>query len=176
MRIDGQFPITLEKKVIWSVPHNGTIWPGFQRGLMNLVKTKWKTQEKAKEPIEMKQIDFTIRISSPESIWAVHLNWRKHSSTLHKPSDSERRKHTDSALYPLDHWPTRYIYALTSFPFNILRFFSPRFSPRVPKEKKAKSFEVSLLILLGFGKLGFMVLFSMNEFERVLSCISNCVG
>lgn len=151
MRIDGQFPITLEKKVIWSVPHNGTIWPGFQRGLMNLVKTKWKTQEKAKEPIEMKQIDFTIRISSPESIWAVHLNWRKHSSTLHKPSDSERRKHTDSALYPLDHWPTRYIYALTSFPFNILDSFPRDSAPEFPRRRKQSP---SRLVFLFFWDLG----------------------
>lgn len=110
-----------------------------------LVKNINKKHKKftVKQPIGARQLDLAILIYCVRCHLSRLFKLRKHTSTLHKPSDPNRestrivnriRSITDQSAIYID---------LHNFAIQNFRFYFPTFSERVLEEKKAKVFEVS---------------------------------
>lgn len=64
-----------------------TIWENFHTS-----SPKWLQTSQWKQPIENRQLDFTIRVSSPKLHLSRLFKFRKHSSKHQVPSDLNRPK------------------------------------------------------------------------------------
>lgn len=120
----------------------------------------------------VKQLDFTIRISYFKQHFSRLFKTRKHSSTLHKPSDSSEE--STRIVYRIRSIADQHaIYIrLHSFPIQSFRFFSPKFYQRVSQHKKAKfrgQFSPKNLRVYVFVLC--LLLVFVCKFERILCCI-----